>query len=248
MKLKIIFLVMVVYCSTLLANLPATVIAGWLPDNSVQLQGVTGTLWQGHANKLKVNSDVTLKDVDWQVDWSSLIGLSLAMQLSFNNGEDMSGKGVVAYGLSGAKASDLILDMSAETLLKLIPVSLPVDISGDFSATIQEVSQGTPYCEELQGVVVWNRANVYSPVGNVDLAAPKADLTCKEGNLVVKVNQKSAQLVSSMDIMLSEGGKYKLNGEILGTDKLAPSIAQSLTWIGPKNAKGATTISFNGVL
>lgn len=249
MKFKIILIVVLVYCITMVVNLPASVATDFIPKNMAQLQGVSGTVWHGHAEQAKVKANnLVVKDINWKMDWAAILKAKLAMDVSFDNGKEMSGKGVVGYGLDGASASNVMLDITSEKLLQLIPASLPVDLTGDFSASIKEVSQGQPYCQQLDGLVVWHNAEVDSPVGNVKLASPTADLTCENGDVVVKVDQDSDQINSKFDIKLREGGKYQLKGEIKGKDQLNPSIAQSLTWIGPKNADGATTINFNGVL
>lgn len=249
MKLKIILIVVFVYSITLLVNLPASVVTSFVPKNVAQLQGVSGTLWNGKAKSVKVKANnLVVKDVNWQMDWSALLGMALAVKVDFDNGSALSGKGDFAYSLDGLTASNVMLDISSAQLTELIPVSLPVDLEGQFSASIKEAKQGQPYCEQLTGLVVWNNAQVLSPVGNVDLASPSARLSCENGDIAVRIEQNSEQITSQFDISLKEGGKYQLKGELKGTDKLEPNIAQSLTWIGPKNKQGATTLNFNGVL
>ena len=89
---------------------------------------------------------------------------------------------------------------------------------------------------------------VGSQLGDVNLASPSVDLGCDDGNITAFVTQESDELTTTLDIRLSEGGVYQLNGEIQGTNKLAPDIANSLTWIGPKNENGATILKFSGQL
>lgn len=249
MKVKIVILAVSIYCVTLLVNLPAALVVSWAPTGGVEISNVKGSIWQGQAKAIKVDSKLTLKNVKWDIQLMALLSLALEAKVTFENGpQAMSGEAVVRYGLSGASASNVLLDLSSDELVALLPMSLPVKISGDFSAAIKEVTEGKPYCEQLDGVVVWNNANVYSQFGNVDLDSPSIDLRCDEGNISAFVMQKSDQLTTTLDVNLSEGGRYQLNGEIKGTDKLAPSIAQSLSWVGPVNDSGATTISFNGNL
>lgn len=249
MKAKIAILAVSIYCVTLIVNLPAAFVASWIPTGTVEINNVKGSVWQGQAKSITVNPKLTLENVKWDIQAMSLLSLTLEANISFENGpQAMSGEAVVQYGLSGASATNVLLDLNADELISLLPMPLPVKISGDFSAAIKEVKQGLPFCEQLEGVVVWNNANIYSQLGNIDLASPAVDLRCDEGNISALVTQKSDQIMATLDVNLSEGGRYQLNGEIKGTDKLAPSIAQSLTWIGPVNEEGATTLSFNGVL
>lgn len=249
MKVKIAILVVFVYCTTLIINLPAAVVVDWMPKSSVKINNASGSLWEGQAKQVVINPKVTLHNVQWNLHPIALLSLALEADLSFNNGpQAMSGKGVVRYGLSGASGSNIILDLTSQELLTFLPMRLPVKIEGDFSAVIKEVTQGQPYCETLQGNILWQDAVIYSQLGDVNLASPSVDLGCDDGEISAFLTQESEQLTTTLDINLGENGIYKLNGEIQGTDKLAPSIAQSLTWIGPKNQSGATTLSFTGQL
>lgn len=249
MKVKIAILVVFVYCITLIINLPAAVVVEWMPAKAVKINNVSGSIWKGQAKQVVINPKVTLHNVQWDLQFMALLSLALEAEVSFNNGpQAMSGKGVVGYDLSGVSASNVILDLTSQELLAFLPMRLPIKIEGNFSTVIKEVTQGKPYCEKLQGNILWQEAVVYSQMGNVNLAAPSVDLGCDNGDITAFVTQQSDELATTLDISLGEGGVYKLNGEIQGTDNLAPSIAQSLTWIGPKNESGATTLSFNGVL
>lgn len=250
MKKIIMLVALLIYCVTLLINLPAATVISYLAkNNAIKISGVTGSIWQGQAKRVEINPKVTLNDVHWDVQWMALLGLTLKADVAFNNGpQAMSGKATVEYGLSGARASNVLLDLTSQQLLTLLPMTLPVKISGDFSAVIQEAELGKPYCKQLQGTVLWSNAYIESQMGNLDLDSPVVDLRCDNGNVSALVTQQSSQLVTTLDINLGKGGIYQLNGEIQGTELLAPAIAQSLTWIGPKNDVGATTVSFTGKL
>ncbi|MDN2664450.1 type II secretion system protein N [Psychromonas sp. 14N.309.X.WAT.B.A12] len=249
MKVKIAILVVLVYLMTLIVKLPAAVVVDWLPLNGIKIQNASGTIWQGQAKQIEVNRKLSFENVKWDVSLMDLFTLNLAGDVSFYNGSDaMSGKGFVSYGSAGIKATNVILDLSSRELLTFIPMRLPVKIEGQFSAVIKEFVQGQPYCQQLQGNVLWQNAVVNSQLGRVNLDSPTVELGCDDGDITAFVSQKSDELTTALDITLSEGGVYKLNGEIEGTDKLAPSVAKSLNWIGPKNTSGATTVTFSGQL
>lgn len=249
MKVKIVVLIAFVYCITLLVKLPAAVVVEWLPKSAIKINNATGTIWQGQAKEVVINPKIRFENVTWDLLPLSLLALKLEADVAFNNGpEAMSGKGNVHYGFSGAGASNVILDITSKQLLTLVPMRLPVSIDGEFNAAINEISEGTPYCEQLIGNILWQNAVVGSQLGDVNLASPSVDLGCDDGNITAFVTQESDELTTTLDIRLSEGGVYQLNGEIQGTNKLAPDIANSLTWIGPKNENGATILKFSGQL
>ena len=251
MKVKIAILFFFVYCITLLVNLPAAVVVSFIPGNTIKVNNVTGTLWQGEAKKVVIkNPNLTLKNVKWDIALlNSLFNLTLETDVSFYNGaKAMSGEGVLKYGLEGASVSNVLLDITSEELVPLLPMPLPAKITGDFSVVINEAKQGIPYCETLVGKVTWNEAYVSSSFGDIDLASPVVELSCRDGNISALVTQQSEHLSTNLDVTLTAGERYLLTGEVKGTSQLAPSIAQSLAWVGPVNDSGATEINFKGKL
>ena len=251
MKVKIAILFVFVYCMSLLANLPAAIVVSFIPNNMININNVTGTLWEGEAKKVAIKSPkLILNNVKWDINLlSSLFSLTLEAEVSFYNGaKAMSGEGVVKYGLGGFSASNVLLNITSEELVPLLPMPLPAKITGDFSVVIQNYKQGMPYCENLKGKVTWNDAYVSSSFGDIDLASPFVDLSCIDGNISALITQKSEQLSTNLDVILTAGEKYQLSGQVKGTSKLAPSITQSLAWVGPVNDAGATEINFKGKL
>ena len=249
MKVKIGILVVLIYCVTLVINLPAAVVINALPNNLAKINNVTGTLWKGKAQKIIINRKLVFNNVKWDINLWALFGLAVEAKASFYNGAGaMSGEGIIRYDTSGIQASDVLLELTSHELLALLPTSLPAKIEGNFSIKVKEAKQGLPYCEKLNGTVVWHDASINSQFGNINLASPVVDLNCDSGAVSAFVTQNSEELSTVLDINLSKGEVYKVNGEIKGTDKLDPSIAQSLKWAGPLNDSGATVIKFEGKL
>ena len=251
MKVKIAILFIFVYCTSLLVNLPAAFVFSLIPGNTINANNITGTLWKGEAKKVAIsNPNLIFKNVKWDIDLiSSLFSLTLESKVSFYNGASaMSGEGIVKYGMKGFSASDVRLNITSEELVPLLPMPLPAKITGSFSVVIQDYIQGAPYCENLEGKVTWNNAYVSSSFGDIDLASPFVDLGCVEGNVSALITQQSEQLSTNLGVKLTAGERYQLKGEVKGTNKLAPSIAQSLAWVGPVNDSGATEINFKGKL
>ena len=210
MKVKIAILFIFVYCISLLANLPAALMVSFIPGNLVNVNNVTGTLWEGAAKKVVIkNPNLILNNVKWDINLlSSLFNLTLEADVSFYNGaKAMSGEGLIKYGLEGFSASNVLLDITSEELVPLLPMPLPAKITGSFSVVIQDYVQGLPYCENLKGKVTWNNAYVSSSFGDVDLASPFVDLSCIDGNISALISQKSEQLSTNLDVILTAGEK-----------------------------------------
>lgn len=250
MKSQIIKLCVFVYCSTLLIHLPASVLASWIPEgNGVTVNGASGTLWSGQAKKIEVNPTMSFTNVKWDVDLLSLLELSAAANVSFNNGDNaMSGKGLVKYGFSGVSATNVIVDISSKELSAFLPPQLPAKIKGNFSFSIKELKQGKPYCAQLDGLIDWKDAFLYSQIGDIKLTTATAILRCDNGAITALVTQRSDQLSTTLDVELGPNGAYQVNGEIQPGEKLPPAIAQSLIFVGPENENGGTSIRLKGTI
>jgi len=250
MKFKIAVLVISVYCLTLIAHIPASLLGKVLP-NSVKMSQLTGTLWQGNAAILNIKQpQLSLKNVQWDISlFSSLFNFALVADIAFSNGpKQMSGDAHVEYGSDGIRLSNLTFDMNSQALMPLLSLPLPVTVTGELSLNVPDFTQGAPYCEQLQGTLIWNNATVDSQFGHVDLASPRTDLSCDNGHVVALMTQQSEQLRSQLKATLLVGNAYQLTGEIEATEKLPATIAQSLTWLGKKNDAGATQVNLKGKL
>ncbi|MFT6925375.1 MAG: general secretion pathway protein N [Psychromonas sp.] len=250
MKIKFIVLFVSLYLLALLVTLPATALLRFIPQSSgLQISGVSGSAWQGQAALISYNKKINLQRLSWDVDWFALTALQIKLDVKFNNGQNaMSGKGSVKLGFAGLMIENMLLDMSAQELLSYADLPVPVDASGDVSLVVKEASQGDPYCDTLDGVLVWKNAQVNSDLGKIDLNTVNIDLSCDNGDAVAILQQQSDQLSSNINALLEQGGAYKLDGTVKGTNKLAPEINQALSYLGPKNASGATVVRFNGRL
>lgn len=250
MKIKLIILFVSLYLVALLITLPATVLLRFIPESTgLHIAGVSGSAWQGQAALLSYNKKLNLQRVSWDVDWLALAALQIKLDVKFNNGQNaMSGKGFVKLGFSGLMIENMRIDLSAQELLSYADLPVPVAVSGDVSLVIKEASQGDPYCDTLDGILVWKNAVVNSDLGKIDLATVNINLSCDKGDAVAVLQQESVQLSSNVNVVLQQDGAYQLVGTVKGKNKLNPNINQALSFLGPKDASGATLVRFNGRL
>jgi len=250
MKFKIVLLMACVYGVTLIAHIPAGVLGKVLPP-SVTVNQLSGTLWQGQAAILTLKDpQLSFKKVQWDLSlWRSLLNVAFVANFSFSNGaQAMAGDAQVEYARDGLRIINLNVNVPADTLVSLAPMPLPVTVGGKLSLSVPNFTQGSPYCAQLEGALVWHNAAVNSQFGDVDLASPQVTLSCDNGNLVAVIAQQSSQLRTQLTATLLAGNRYQVKGEIEATETLPPAIAQSLSWVGKKNRAGATLVNLKGKL
>jgi general secretion pathway protein N len=250
MKIKIILLLAVLYLGSLLLTLPAQQVVRFIPQSSgITIGFVSGTLWDGSASQINYKNQFQLQNVEWTFDWFALLALKLKLDIDFNNGAQvMSGKGAVRLGFSGWSVENFVMDISAPELIAYANIVVPAEITGDLSLVIKSASQGSPYCDDIDGFVVWNNAKVASEFGNVDLKSAHLDLSCDTGQLVGDLQQDSEQLTTSGKFILKENGLYQLQGLLKPGEQLASNIKDLFSWVGAKNKSGETVINLNGKL
>lgn len=249
MKVKLILLFIGFYLLALLVTLPAANVIAFIPEQEdITITGVTGTIWQGKAQQVSIDNNYKLQDLQWNFDLAALITLRLKVAIEFNNSDGSSGEGNVGLGFSGFFAENLILDTKAAQVLSYLSLPVPVNVTGDASLVINSVSQGAPFCETLDGYMVWRNASILSNMGDVDLKAVDIALSCIDGKINAALKQKSEQIEASINVLLSEGNAYHAKGSIKDSPSLAPAIKDGLSWLGGKNSDGATVLNLKGKL
>ncbi|WP_413700714.1 type II secretion system protein N [Psychromonas sp. KJ10-10] len=152
-----------------------------MPKHSgVEFEDISGTLWNGKLTKVVYQGKFRAKELTWKLDWLALATLKLKADIEFDNDPRvLMGVGSVAYGMSGIIVSDVNVDMQATELLPYLQLPIPVTPSGKLTLVIENGMPGDPYCNELDGYLVWRGAKVATPMGNIDLSSPNIDLSCR---------------------------------------------------------------------
>ena len=250
MKLKVSLAFLALYIVFAIGTAPASVVTRFIPNNAgIQIGNISGSLWNGKITQLNYRNQFQLQKLTWKFNWLSLLTLKATADIKFNNIQNaMDGVATIGYGFSGLVLSDANIDLDAATLAPYLPLPVKVAPSGKLSIIVENASEGVPYCGELDAYVLWHEAQVDSAMGNLNFATPSIDFSCSEGGVIASLKQHSEQLTTNVNVELTEGKHYQLVGTIIGRETLDPSILQALSWIGPKNSAGETTLNFEGNL
>ena len=250
MKFKLILLFVVFFLGSLLITLPADKLVNFIPTSTpIEVVSVSGALSEGKALQVIYNKQFQFKNIDWKMDWLALARLKLKLNVEFNNGpQKVSGKGFILFGFSGVSIENFMLDISMAELLSYAEINIPAEVSGDLSLVVNNATEGDPYCQELDGYLVWRNARVDSEIGEVDLDSAHVDLTCVDGQIEADLEQDSDQLTTRAKIILQDKGIYEIQGLLKPGDNLDPSIKDTLSWVGVKNESGDTTFKFKAKL
>ncbi|MGB2078501.1 MAG: type II secretion system protein N [Vibrio sp.] len=230
-----------------LVHIPAAWVYQWLPQSSqVKVSGISGTPWQGQASRLSVDN-YQLGQVQWHFKPLKLLLAHLEYEVEFGQGSQLQlmGKGKVGLGFGGAYARDVLASMPAIQAMALanLPASIPVNVKGQLELTLNELDYGFPWCQSGQGSLIWTRAQIESPLANLNPGPVRSDFSCQDNKIQAKGNQQSPQVSAGFDVNLIAGdrpdqGSFQVDSWFKPGAEFPNELASQLSWLGEPDSQG----------
>ena len=179
MKRKLLWAVglLLTFVVMLLATAPATVLtrtaSRFVP--ALAFAGVEGSVWRGEAARLRFGAG-EVENLHWQLSpWRLLLGQA-AVHFEFGAGSAQQGSGDLLASFAGSiTASDIAVQLPAQALQPL--VKLPgVGFDGELQLNVADLAYADGRIERLQGRLIWQQAQVRTPLGQPRLGAYAVDL------------------------------------------------------------------------
>ncbi len=250
MKLRYLFpLLLGSYLIALLINLPASRLLSWVDIQPLSLEGVSGSLLDGHANRLQINPEQQIDNLNWQITLSSLLKARLGSQLEFNY---LGGKGNAHAAVSANQTlylNEARFEIAAKKLEVLLPLPLAT-FTGEITALIDSAMIKQSGAEEITGRLFWNKASLTTPMpATVKLGQVSADISTDDNGLIlVKLNNKGGDLALDGKLTLSAQGQYDLDLKITPAGNTAAAIRNGLSQMAQRQSDGSYRIKDKGQL
>ncbi len=198
--LAILFLV------CLLALAPARLLNAFLPGERVIVQGYSGTVWRGAANRALLAANggyIHLGKINWTLNPLSLLTFSPALNIESSWGRQHINTGVRLTGLHTLE----LTDVDALVPVQLLRQFLPLALAGDFSVQAQHLTLENGLPTQASGRVVWRNAAWMSSQGLLSL-----------GTYAIEFQQEPGQALYAEVLTLA--GSVRVNGsvQLLGKD------------------------------
>ena len=226
-KLRVGLLATLVLILLLMIMAPARLLQSVLPGDQILLQGLSGTLWRGHAGRALVAAGsgyLHLGALDWRLSPFSLLLFAPELDLQSSwGGQSLSS--VVRYG--GSEELDLY-DLDALLPAALVREFVPLELSGSFSIQAEQLSlrQGLPY--RGSGRLVWQNGAWVSPQGRRALGTYALDFEQAPGEpLIGRVITLGGDLLAEGQISL-EGRNVEVDVLLSGPGLSDPQLQQAL--------------------
>lgn len=231
---------------SVIIHIPAHIALNYLPPiPGIKYSGISGSVWNGQAASLHWQ-DLSLGSLSWNFNFISIFMGKIDVSVDLKGVAGLSGDGHIGYSFNGVYVDNLRFFTPASIVKNFISMPFPVDLSGKFKLSVQNYQANKPLCNLLNGNLIWDNAQIVTPIGTIDPGPASATFSCKAGNVVAKSRSKSEAIETEFDVSLSPNASYILNGYLKPGPTLSPDLKNQLKWLGSPDAKGRYQIDFSG--
>jgi len=241
-----IFIAAASYFIFLIATIPARPVIALINSNSsINIQGVSGTLWNGKAYTVSINAGTTLQDSRWSLNsWKLAIGQISADVHSNYLGNDIDTEiGTSLFG--GYFVKDLITTISAKDVAELANIPI-AQLSGPISINIEHAQWTQGKLPLATGVISWKNATVTVAdtvsLGNVTITMSESD----DELLFADIKNQGGDIKITGTAELIEKADYKIDVKLSATAN--SNINQSLSLFAKKQPNGEYLFKNSGPL
>lgn len=246
-KRHYLFFALFTYLLSLIITVPASLVTGLITDERVNIQGVSGTLWNGKAYTITINNAIQLNNTQWSVNaWKLLTGkIAIATETTYqdnNISAELGSSFLGRYFINNLQAS-----LPARDIAQLADIPL-AQLAGlmTFNITHAQWKQGE--LPQATGEITWKNATVTvtdtASLGNINIVLGES----KQQLLNADIKNQGGDMSISGNAELVPEANYMLNIRLSPTATASDSIIQSLGMFAKRQANGDYLINSSGAL
>jgi general secretion pathway protein N len=238
-------LCLVVYLVFLIVKLPAVqVLAQIQLPKEVRVSGISGTIWNGHAQRAQING-LPISNVDWTLSFLPLLLGEISAEIKSGDIRDIdqiSANGHVSFAGKHLEVENLLAYIPTNLVISLLPLPIPVKADGRFKLQLDEVDYEAG-CQKFLGKGQWLNANFTGTTGVIDLGNFNADFSCENGSVVVDVKQPNRFGLTAKATIPADM-KFNISGRFKPEANLPKEVHQAAQFFGKADADGYYPIKF----
>lgn len=233
----------------LIINIPASLVVNAVKDQAPQIniQNVSGTLWQGSAQRVTVQSKYVFKNVEWSVCAAHLLIAEACIELNaMYNKNPLSGQ--VSVGINKTlHGKNIKTAMSAQSLGQMI--TLPIgEIAGNISLDLATLSYEQGGIPAVNGVIQWNNASItiaeMAKLGNITITLTDSD----ESSISAEISNQDGQLAIAGRASVSANTDYNVDLNLTPNNTASNNLKSSLSLFARPQPDGSFIVKNNGNL
>jgi general secretion pathway protein N len=238
-------LCLVVYFVFLIIRLPAVQVLSRIQlSDAVNISGISGTIWNGHAQRAQVNG-LPINDFNWSLAFFPLLLGELSADIKAGNMRDVdqiSVTGHVSFKGQRFQVENLLAYIPANLGISLLPLPIPIQADGRFKLQLNKMDYRAG-CQIFTGQGQWLNANFTSVAGVIELGNFNADLNCQNGSVVLDVKQPNSFGLTAK-ATIPANMKFKIEGRFKPEANLPKEVHQAAQFFGKADANGYYPIKF----
>jgi len=236
------------YLLFLLVTIPAQFVTGIISDNApLEIQGVSGSLWNGRAYLITADNSVTLNNTRWSFKaWKLLIGqlaVDMTTQYAGNNIETEIGTSFLGRYF----VNDLSAAVTANELAQSADIPL-AQLSGLVTLHIEHAQWQQGELPLATGEIKWQDAAVTfadtASLGNVFIILGESE----QQQLIAAISNQGGDIKIEGKAELVPAADYSLDLTLTPTASANNNIKQSLGMFAKRQANGEYQLKKSGSL
>ncbi|MFV2004611.1 MAG: type II secretion system protein N [Gammaproteobacteria bacterium] len=247
-KKHYIFIAIASYFIFLIATIPAKPVIDLVNSNTpVNLQGVSGTLWNGKAYMVTINDNTTFKNTSWSFTfWKLFIGQVAADIHSRYLGNDIDTE-IGSSFLGKYFVNDLSTKISAKDVVQIANIPL-VQLEGLISINIDHAQWKRGELPIATGIINWNNATITVAdtisLGNISITMSESE----QESLTADIKNQGGDITVAGTAELVPEADYAVDIKLSPTASTNNNIKQSLGLFAKRQTNGTYLFKKSGPL
>ena len=242
------FIVIFSYLLFLITTVPASLVTNIINEKTpVEIQGASGTIWNGKANFISIDDIANLNETRWTFSvWKIFTG-RVAFQINTNFDDQ---KIVGEVGVSFLKqffVNSLSAKISSTKIAELADIPL-VQLSGMVTLDIEHAHWKMDELPLASGDILWNAASITVAetvsLGNLNIILSEND----KHLLNAEIKNKGGDLLLNGNAELVAEKNYAVNMKLSPTSSASNNIDKSLSLFAKRQSNGDFLLKKTGQL
>lgn len=238
-------LCLAVYILFLIIKLPATLVLSNVPvDKNIRISGISGTIWNGHAQRIQAYG-LPISKVNWSLSFLPLLWGEISADIKAGNirdAEQISANGHISFSGQSVEADDLLTYIPTDLVISMLPLPIPVQADGRFKVQLDELDYQDG-CQALAGTGQWLNANFTGTTGVIELGNFDAGLSCQNNNVIVDVKLPNSFGLTAR-ATVPANMKFTIEGRFKPDANLPKEVHQAAQFFGKPDNDGFYPIKF----
>ena len=248
-KKHLISTAIVSYILFVLVYVPASAMVKFFNDSipHINIEGATGTIWDGSAQRVTLNNQYILDNANWSVcTWRLIIGEAcIDLTTSYDNNILQGEVGINVFGTLIARNLQASLDAKELGITLNLPVG---ELSGDVSLNIETIKWNNEQLPDTDGAIKWRNASI-TLTEKIELGLISVHLSSSdEFPVTAMINNKDGQISVEGHTNISDDGTYALELRLKPGNNASSNLRKNLRMFTKKQPDGSYLVENSGNL